>query len=194
MIEKLKLLERLFREYYIVQNFDELCWLVEKVSMSGKEKGAPTAILEIGIEKGGTLKVWEQLLKQDKNSILIGIDVNPSVNWDIKESNVKIEIIKGNSHDENVLNDVKNILIKMGDREFDFIYIDGEHTSSAAKMDFEWFSKLVRKNGLVGFHDIGDIAPFFTSLPQDRVEMFSGKPPYKEIGWQRTIGTGIFHL
>lgn len=180
------LLRNLFENYYISQNFSELEWLTEKV----KELN-PTVILEVGIESGGTLKVWEQLLQQDNNSILIGIDLGLNIAWKIEDSKVNIHLVKGNSHDISTLDKVKEIL---GDRKVDFVYIDGEHTSQAAKQDFEMYGSLVRRGGLVGFHDIGDVRDFLSTLPQDRLQKFSKNPPFDKQGFQMTIGTGIYYV
>lgn len=180
------LLKRLFEDYYIVQNFSELEWLAEKVKDLN-----PSVILEVGIEKGGTLKVWEQLLRQDKNSILIGIDLSSSVSWNTRESKVNIHLIEGNSHDLSMLDKVKEIL---GDRKVDFVYIDGEHTSPAAKQDFEMYESLVKPGGLVGFHDIGDVKDFLDTLPQYKLQKFSKNPPFDKLGAQMKIGTAIFYV
>ncbi len=181
-----KLLKSLFENYYIVQNFSELKWLTEKV------KGLdPSVIIEVGIEKGGTLKVWEQLLQQDKNSILIGIDLGLSVSWKTEESKVDVHLIKGNSQDYSTLDQVKQIL---GKRKVDFVYIDGEHTSHAAMNDFQFYGSLVRPGGLVGFHDIGDIKDFLNTLPQDKLQKFSKEPPFENYGAQMKIGTGLYHV
>lgn len=180
------LLKSLFENYYIVQNFSELEWLAEKV----KELN-PSVILEVGIEKGGTLKVWEQLLQPNKNSILIGIDIGLSVTWKTEDSQVNIHLIEGNSHDLSTLDKVKEIL---GNRNVDFVYIDGEHTSPAAKQDFEMYGSLVKSRGLVGFHDIGDVGEFLNTLPQDRLQKFFKEPPFEKLGAQMKIGTAIFHV
>lgn len=181
-----KLLKNLFESYYIVQNFSELKWLAEKV-----KKLKPTTIIEVGVEKGGTLKVWEQLLQQDKDSILIGIDLGSSVSWDTEKSNVSVHLIKGNSQEYSTLDKVKQII---GKRKVDFVYIDGEHTSPAAMNDFHFYGSLVKPGGLVGFHDIGDVKDFLNTLPPDKLQRFSKEPPFENYGAQMTIGTGIYHV
>lgn len=36
----------------------------------------------------------------------------------------------------------------------DFLFIDADHTYEGVKMDFEMYSQLVRKGGIIAFHDI----------------------------------------
>ena len=115
------------KQYYSAQNGDEFIWIVDKV-----KKLNPTAILEIGIEAGGTLKIWEQLLTQNKDSLLIGIDLSPNVQWDLKQSNVSVTVIQGNAHNIDVFKQVQSIL---KGRKFDFIFIDAEHTNYAARLN-----------------------------------------------------------
>lgn len=175
----------LYKNYYIVQNANELDWLVNKIKQIELN-----TILEIGIEQGGSLKVWEQLLPQNKNSLLIGIDIFPNLSWDISKSNVSIHILKANSHDLSTLTNIKNIL---NNRKLDFVYIDGEHTSLAVSKDFHFYSPLVRNGGIIGFHDINDIREFLDSLQQNKLEIFYGEK--SSIGQlQQIIGTATFTL
>jgi hypothetical protein len=39
------------------------------------------------------------------------------------------------------------------DKEFDFVYIDGLHTSDQVEKDIENYMKLIKKNGFIGGHD-----------------------------------------
>ena len=45
----------------------------------------------------------------------------------------------------------KNIL---NDKKVDFLFIDGDHTYQGVKKDFEIYCSLVKKDGIIGFHDI----------------------------------------
>jgi len=38
----------------------------------------------------------------------------------------------------------------------DFLFIDGNHMYEFVKMDFEMYSPLVRKGGIIAFHDIAE--------------------------------------
>ena len=42
----------------------------------------------------------------------------------------------------------------MRDNKVDFIFIDADHSYEGIKKDFEMYSLLVRKGGIIAFHDI----------------------------------------
>jgi predicted O-methyltransferase YrrM len=46
---------------------------------------------------------------------------------------------------------VKKIL---NGNQLDFLFIDGDHSYEGVKKDFEMYSPLVRKGGIIAFHDI----------------------------------------
>jgi predicted O-methyltransferase YrrM len=41
-----------------------------------------------------------------------------------------------------------------GERQVDFLFIDGDHSYSGVKRDFEDYSPFVRPGGIIAFHDI----------------------------------------
>jgi glycosyltransferase involved in cell wall biosynthesis/cephalosporin hydroxylase len=173
------------QKIYTTQNADELIWLMDKVKLLN-----PTAILEIGVDSGGTLKAWEQTLKQNGNSILIGVDNNPNVQWDVSESKVSVHIIQGYSFEPEVLQQVEEVL---KDRKLDFIFIDAQHNSPAAKRDTEMYQRFLRPCGVIGYHDIGDIKGFLDTLDPGRVERYFKNPPYSDFGQQTTIGVALYY-
>jgi len=181
----LEFVERIMKNHYSAQNADELAWLVDKV-----KKLNSTAILEIGIESGGTLKIWEQLLTQNKNSILIGIDLSPNMQWDITQSEVNVWVIKGDAHTPEVLHEVMNII---KDRKFDFIFIDSEHTSKAVRLETDIYKNFLKPCGVIGYHDINDIKEYLDTLEPNRVEKFRKEPPYASFGAQGTIGVAVYY-
>jgi cephalosporin hydroxylase len=160
-----------FNEYYMAQDAGELWWLASKV-----DSIHPKAIIEIGIESGGTLKLWEQLLPA--NGVLIGVDLYPNISWDCTQSSRNITIVTGNSQEKGVIDNVHTAL---AGNTPDFVFIDALHTPEGACKDFENYGALVRPGGLVGFHDVNDIRSFFDTL-------------YKTEYKRNTIGTGIYYV
>ncbi|MEM4489080.1 MAG: class I SAM-dependent methyltransferase [Desulfurococcaceae archaeon] len=67
-----------------------------------------------------------------------------------------IHLIRADSHDPKTLEIVRKIL---GDRGLDFLFIDGDHTYEGVKKDFEMYSPLVEKGGMIAFHDIVEHPP-----------------------------------
>lgn len=175
-------LEPFFRDNYIVQNASELAWLVGHV-----RRVAPKVILEVGVEAGGTLRVWEALLPPTKESLLIGIDMNPAVRWDVAGSPASVHVVRGNSHDPTTLERVRAVL---AGRAIDFLFIDGEHTDAGAKADLDLYGSLVRTGGIIGFHDVNDVKGVLDTLPPDKLQR-RWLPP-QPFGMPREVGTGVF--
>jgi predicted O-methyltransferase YrrM len=62
----------------------------------------------------------------------------------------KIHLVREDSHALATLSLIKKIL---EGRKLDFLFIDGDHTYNGVKTDFEMCSKLVKKGGIIAFHD-----------------------------------------
>ena len=70
-----------------------------------------------------------------------------------KNKNSKLFIIPQQSSLNESLQSTTEIF---GDNLVDFLFIDGDHRYNAIKTDFNMYSPLVRKGGMVAFHDIGE--------------------------------------
>jgi predicted O-methyltransferase YrrM len=123
----------------------------------------PKVILEIGTAGGGTLFLFTRVA--DSEALIISIDL-PAVfgllgegypMWKIplyksfSKEKQKIFLIQGDSHSIETLRKIKEIL---RDDKIDFLFIDGDHSYEGVKKDFEMYSPLVRKGGIIAFHDI----------------------------------------
>jgi predicted O-methyltransferase YrrM len=67
------------------------------------------------------------------------------------EEGQSIRLMRADSHSPETLNEVRKVL---GGRPVDFLFIDGDHTYEGVRKDFEMYSSLVRKGGIIAFHDI----------------------------------------
>lgn len=112
-------------------------------------------MLEIGLFDGGTTYLFYNLIEPD--GILISLDLEPH-NRKMKFDNfipnirdIKFRIIIGDSHDDRVFNIVKDTL---GLALLDVVFIDGDHSYEGVKRDYEMYSQLVRRDGIIAFHDI----------------------------------------
>ena len=126
------------------------------------KKSNPKIVVEIGTKKGGSFFIWARYFKPKH---LISIDLPGGIHGggfpkqkipflkyflsDIEDS--KVSIILGDSHKKKTLRHLETIL--NGER-IDFLFIDGDHTYTGVKSDFEMYKKLVKKGGFIGFHDI----------------------------------------
>jgi predicted O-methyltransferase YrrM len=121
----------------------------------------PMYILEIGTARGGTLFLSTRVAASDATLISVDLPGGPFGGGypEIKVSyyksfaiqNQKIRLIRGNSHSPSTLNMIEKIL---DGHDLDFLFIDGDHSYNGVKTDFEMYGKLVRKGGIIAFHDI----------------------------------------
>lgn len=126
------------------QGADEMLWLLEKVAAI-----EPKVIMEIGVHLGHSLKAWQDAFNPE---VLIGIDNESNTVLDIylMDELRKAKFIKGDSHDARTLAATKDYL---GNRQVDFLFIDGDHSYSGVKQDYEMYKWLVRPGGIIAFHD-----------------------------------------
>jgi predicted O-methyltransferase YrrM len=121
----------------------------------------PEVILEIGTANGGTLFLFSHVASE--SATIVSIDLPggrfgggyPSWRTRLYESfalpGQRIYALRADSHKRETLEQVKAII---DGREIDFLFIDGDHTYEGVKSDFEMYSPLVRKGGIIAFHDI----------------------------------------
>jgi len=111
-------------------------------------------ILEIGTGSGGTLYLFSQL--SDKKAKIISVDLmHPRWKIDFYTKLIlpsqKLFLVGGNSHRIQTLNKIKKIL---KNQKLDLLFIDGDHSYKGVKSDFEMYKNLVKKGGVIAFHDI----------------------------------------
>jgi predicted O-methyltransferase YrrM len=94
-----------------------------------------------------------------------------------------------NSHDPQALIKIKKIL---ADKKIDFLFIDADHSYEGVKRDFESYSQLVRKGGIIAIHDI---APSGWKIDKFWTEV---KSHYKSIeiieNYEKGNGIGVIYL
>ena len=128
-----------------------LCKVVQELN--------PKKIVEIGSASGGTLFLFAHVVSPEK---IVSVDLPAGAfgggypSWKIPlfkslaRKNV-IQLIRADSHKEETLGKIK-ILLK--GEKVDFLFIDGDHTYQGVKQDFQMYSPLVKKGGIVAVHDI----------------------------------------
>ena len=103
----------------------------------------------------------------------------------------RMHLIRGNSHSEAVAARVRRIT-----QSLDVLFIDGDHTYQGVKHDFLSYSPLIRRGGIVAFHDIaehpekagGDVPRFWNELKASHRHEEIIKNP--EQGW----GIGVLYF
>ncbi|PQO29814.1 class I SAM-dependent methyltransferase [Bremerella cremea] len=127
----------------------------EIVALLGEvERLRPRILCEIGSDRGGTLALLAQVASDD--ALIVSIDpIHQHRNTIPYESLVRgsqrLIRIGGDSHASEVIGHLKTVL---AGHTLDFLLIDGDHSYSGVKQDFEMYAPLVRKDGLIAFHDI----------------------------------------
>ena len=117
----------------------------------------PTNVLEIGSQEGGTLYQWMKHIRKGGKVVNIDIFQNQPPDHGLAErwlswrrEDTEFVSIIGRSQEVWAQEMVK--------KEFpdgiDFIFIDGDHTYDGAKSDFVNYGSMVRKGGVIAFHDL----------------------------------------
>ena len=132
------------------QNYWEVAQLCERIKVL-----QPKTILEIGVDRGGSMNLWCQFAPPDAR--YIGVD--NAMHFVIKRDTPQQKIlIEADSRLPATLEKVKAALntleMEHGDEGVDFLFIDGDHTEEAVRSDYAMYAPLVRKGGIIAFHDI----------------------------------------
>ncbi len=160
----------------------------------------PKAVLEIGTCHGGTLYLWCQAA--DPAATLISIDLPegefgggyPPCRAPFYQSfatgSQRVHLLRADSHSASTAEQVRKLL---DGRTIDFLFIDGDHTYAGVKQDFDLYSPLVSKDGLIALHDIAprpddpriEVWKFWNELKQRKFhirECFDNTPQGRCIG------------
>lgn len=161
--------------------------IVDFLNMTSKIK--PKAIMEIGTDKGGTLFLFSRIA--DKDATIISVSYQFEQVYKIcsrqrlklfvtfPTGNQKLKIINRNSHDRETLLDVKRAL---SGRKLDMLFIDADHTYEGVKLDYTMYAPLVRKGGIIAFHDItgsknNPTTKYWNELSRSRKESIEFRVP-----------------
>jgi len=114
----------------------------------------PRMIGEIGSAQGGNLLLFSLILPADGELIsvdLIDDPFRPAIFQRLVSPTQQLACLRGDSHDPATKDQVKAVLTG---RQFDVLFVDGDHSYEGVAADFEMYAPLVRAGGIVGFHDI----------------------------------------
>ena len=154
----------------------------------------PKHTLEIGTGLGGTLYLFSKVASSDGTLVTVNLPRRlPRTHFieSLARHHQKVLQVLGNSHNEETFNQVKGVIPLV-----DFLYIDGDHSYEGVRKDFEMYSGLVQRGGLIAFHDICQ----YPSIPSYGVDRFwleiRQKYPHEEIvrDWKQGWGIGLIHV
>jgi predicted O-methyltransferase YrrM len=154
----------------------------------------PATVLEIGSENGGTLFLLARAAAPDAH--IISLDLPADRSYPAWRENLyrkfaggrqHMDIVRADSHAPATLEKVRALL---GNRKLDLLFIDGDHSYEGVKMDFEMYSHLVARDGIIAFHDIvdgpetavGGVPKFWRELKPGRQHLEFVKD-WKQGGW-----------
>ena len=106
--------------------------------------GRPIRILEVGIERGGSILAWALAL----DSLVMGIDINPPPVWLTGFQNV--QILKGDAYTEEAVKTLD------GFPGWDIIIEDGSHKPEHIMFVANNYMKLLRPGGALVIEDVPD--------------------------------------
>jgi predicted O-methyltransferase YrrM len=137
----------------VMWEFFQLLQCVEKLS--------PRRVLEIGTADGGTLFLLARASAQDAELISLDLPAgSPDGGYPPSRQPLykafaspgqRIHLVRKDSHSREALEAVQMCL---HGEPLDFLFIDGDHSYEGVRQDFEMYAPLVRRCGLIAFHDI----------------------------------------
>jgi predicted O-methyltransferase YrrM len=144
-------------EHKAIQKQSELTGLLHLL-----ERRRPQTVVEIGTEHGGTLWAWCQIAQPDALIVSIDLPRAPRGRGESEDQKTRkfldfacarqtLRLLRLDSHEEETLEALKAVL---SGRPIDFLFIDGDHAYNGVRLDYEMYSPLVRRGGLIAFHDI----------------------------------------
>ncbi len=186
-----------------VQKISELSALISLL----KRRRLKT-IVEIGTSQGGTLYAWCKIAQPDAMIVSIDLPGGPFGGGykqkDIrrfkryKKKKQELYFLRRDSHKHSTK---RELMKRLKGRKIDLLMIDGDHTYKGVKKDWQMYSPLVKKNGIIAFHDI----IFHPKVPECKVHKIWNeiKDRYKhtefikdredDCGWGQWGGIGIIY-
>lgn len=112
----------------------------------------PRVIVEIGTAQCGTNFLLGQALCSAELIIALDLTVhNQRLLMEFSSRNLQRVSIEASSYDPTTVQRVKRLL---NGRKIDILFIDGDHSYSGVKADYDCYHHLVKPGGLIAFHDI----------------------------------------
>jgi cephalosporin hydroxylase len=172
----------------VQQDFEELEAYVEVLGVLTPREVA----VEIGYHCGGTHFAWTKLFPE---VISIECDYNACCRGIVDFAGSGSKLLHGDSRDSMTVRMLQCIL---GNRSIDHLFVDGDHAYSSVHADFLNYAPLVRKGGVIGFHDSrwdqAGVKRFLADLQAGEVYRWSGIELKEIYLGPRDFATGISYF
>lgn len=126
----------------------------------------PECALEIGTALGGTLLFLTRLASAQATIVSVdlpggsfGGGYSPTRRWFYERfarRRQHLHLLQGDSHSSEMLERSK---LAINGQSLDYLFIDGDHRYEGVKRDFEMYGPMVKKGGLIAFHDVVEGQP-----------------------------------
>lgn len=123
------------------------------------DKNAEINILEIGVQKGGSLLAWKEYFP---NANVYGIDISDSRSEKYKSDTVHYQIC-----------DLRHAMDKFGDVKFDIIIDDSDHAGETQAFIVKNYYSLLKPAGIMVFEDC--------QVPDEYIALVSEAMPARAI-------------
>jgi len=110
-------------------------------------KESCTAILEIGVQTGGSIRMWNNFFL---NAIVYGIDIDIYQNK-CRETANRVRLINGDAYSYECAN-------TFGNETLDIVIDDGPHTLQSMKSVIDLYYRTIKPGGYLIIEDIQDIS------------------------------------
>ena len=110
----------------------------------------PKSILEIGTCKGYSAEVWIKAF-EPAHFLTIEKDTFDSLSPTLIHN---MNYIYAFNHDSHTINTYGMLDRIIANEKIDFLFIDGDHSYEGVRKDWEMYGPLVKKGGIVVFHDV----------------------------------------
>ena len=155
-----ELRQRMQREYSSVELYhisqESFGVLQQEIEITGVldyiAAANPKVIGEIGLKHSGNSFLFTQKCRRAQQFVGLDLKLQNTVKLKyVAPVGMKFRFFEGSSYAAAIVEQVRRFL---AGRQFDFLFIDGDHSFHGVKEDFLEYVSMVRPGGLIGFHDI----------------------------------------
>jgi 23S rRNA U2552 (ribose-2'-O)-methylase RlmE/FtsJ len=138
--------EEVFKHHdgFVSSKWVHYFYIYDRIFAEYRSKNKPLTILEIGVDRGGSLEIWKKYLP--KGSKIHGVDINPECTKINFSEDIFFHL--GSASDRNFMETA------FKDIEFDIILDDGSHTCSDVIETFKIMFPKTKNGGLYVVEDL----------------------------------------